>query len=54
MVEDHFKAGVKDLHKLLLQIHHKNRTNQGGGHETDIPVAPGPSTEKPQAAEGLS
>ncbi len=54
LVEDHFRAGVKDLHKLLLQIHHEHKGNQGGGHETEIPVAPRPSTQKPQAAEGLS
>ena len=54
LVEDHFKAGVKDLHKLLLQIHHERKGNQGGGHETEIPVAPGPSTQKPQAAKWLS
>ena len=54
LVEDHFKAGVKDLHKLLLQIHHEHNGNQGGGHETEIPVAPAPSTQRPQTAEGLS
>jgi hypothetical protein len=54
LVEDHFKAGVKDLHKLLLQIYREHKGNQGGGHETKLPVAPEPSTQKPQAAEGLS
>ena len=52
LVEDHFKAGVKDLHKLLLQIHRERKGNQGGGHETQRPAS-APSTQGPQAAKGL-
>lgn len=54
LVENHFRAGVKDLHKLLLQIRSQHKENQGGGHEKEMLVAPGLSTQKPRAAEGLS
>jgi hypothetical protein len=42
LVEDHFRAGVKDLHKLLLRTHRERRGDQGGGHETEMPAAQTP------------
>jgi hypothetical protein len=43
-VENHFSAGVKDLHRLLVAKPSGAQRTPGGGYETEMPIAPAQST----------